>query len=90
MFLIDAIKPKVEKKFKTCKKFFARLFRGGESEAFKIKLGLFLFALGLLVATKLYSKTKETRKKIISLSIIQSGIAFSQYQRNITIETKTL
>ena len=59
MFLIDAIKPKAEKKLKTILLFFARLFRGGESEAYKIKQ-FFFFALGLLAAKKLYSK--ETRK----------------------------
>ena len=51
MLLIDAIKPKVEKKLKTCL-FFARLFRGDRSRAYKIKPVLCLFTLGLLAATK--------------------------------------
>ena len=50
MFLIDAIKLKVEKKLQTC--FLARLF--------KIKLVMFLFALGLLAATKTLLKRNET------------------------------
>ena len=49
MFLIDAIKPKVEKKLKTCL-IYARLFRGGELEVYKI-YSLILLALGLLAAT---------------------------------------
>ena len=58
MFLIDAIKPKVENKLKTCI-FFARLFKGGDSEAYKIKPVLFLLALGLLAATKTLFKRNE-------------------------------
>ena len=59
MFLIDAVKPKVEKKFKTCF-IFLRLFKRVELEAYKIKPVLFLFAIGLLAATK--TLFKETRK----------------------------
>jgi hypothetical protein len=37
------------------------LFRGVESEAYKIKPGLFLFAFGLLAATKtLFKRNKKT------------------------------
>ena len=54
MFLIDAIKPKRENKLKLVL-FFALLIRGVESEMFKIKQVLLLFALGFLAAT-LYSK----------------------------------
>ena len=52
MFLIDAIKPNLEKKFKTF--FFMRLFKGGESGAYKIKPVLFLFELNLLAATRTF------------------------------------
>ena len=44
MFLINATKPKEENKLKLVL-FFAQLFRGGESEAYKIKPVLFLFPL---------------------------------------------
>ena len=57
MFLIDAIKPKVENKKLVL--FFARLFMGGESKAYKIKPALFLFALGLLAATKTLFERNE-------------------------------
>ena len=50
MILINAIKPNVEKKSKRV--FFMRLFRGGEFGSYKIKPVLFLFASGLLAATK--------------------------------------
>ena len=53
----DAIQPKVEMKWKTCY-IFVRLFRGDELEAYKIKPFLFLFALGLLAATKTLFKRK--------------------------------
>ena len=40
--------------------FFTRLFRGGESGAYKIKPDLFLFAFGLLASTKiLFERNKE-------------------------------
>ena len=56
MFFIDALKHNVEKKFKYFV-FFTRLFRGGESQEYKIKPVLFLFVLSFLAATKtLYSK----------------------------------
>ena len=55
MFLIDAIKPSR----KEIKDFFARLFKGGESKAYKIKLVLFLIDLGLLAATKTLIKRNE-------------------------------
>ena len=64
MFLIDAFKPKVKKKFKPC--FTRRRFRGGESRTYKIKPVLFLFALGLLPATK--TLLKKTRIIIMILS----------------------
>ena len=41
MFLIDAIKPYVDKKSKTVFVFFRQLFRGGESGVYKIKPGRF-------------------------------------------------
>ena len=44
MFLIDAIKQNVEKKFKTCLIFLTRLLREGESQAYKIKPFFFLAA----------------------------------------------
>ena len=50
MFLIDVTKPIVEKK--NLKHIFARLFRGGELEVYKIKSVWFLFTLDLLEATK--------------------------------------
>ena len=62
LFLIDDIKPNLEKKFKTC--YFRRLFRGGESGAYKIKTILFLFAFGLLAATKYIIEKK--REMVIS------------------------
>ena len=58
MFLIDAIKPKV-KELKSLL-FLARLFRGVKLVAYKINKVIFLSTVGLLAATKLYSK--ETRK----------------------------
>ena len=58
MFLIDAIKPIVEKKFKTCFHF-TRLFRVDELRAYKIKPVLFLYAVGFLAATKTFHKRKE-------------------------------
>ena len=60
MFLIDAIKLNVENKIKFS--FFMRQFWGGKSGTYKIKLALFLFAFGLLAATKTLFKRK---KKII-------------------------
>ena len=56
MFLIDTIKPKIKKNKNF---FFARLFKGGDSEAYKIKPVLFLLALGLLAATKTLFKRNE-------------------------------
>ena len=50
MFLNGAIKPIVEKKFKTCF-FFTRLLRGDELRAYRIKPVLFLYAVGFLAAT---------------------------------------
>ena len=57
MFLIDAIKPKVEKKLVL---FFARLFRGSELEANKIN-PFFFFALGLLAAKKNFNQKKREK-----------------------------
>ena len=54
MFLIDAIKPKRENKLKL-----TLLSRGVELEMFKIKPVLFLFALGLLAATKIVLKRNK-------------------------------
>ena len=68
MFLIDAIKPIKEKKFKHFSKFFMRLFRGGELRADKIKPVLFLYTVGLLAATKTLHKTKE--KNLLSLVLL--------------------
>ena len=66
MFLIDAIKPNVEKKFKTC--FFMPLFRGGKLVVYKIKPVLFLLVLGLLAETKtLFKRNKNINYKIIIL-----------------------
>ena len=56
--LIDAIRPKVEKKFKTCF-IFTRLFRGGQSGEYEKKSVLFLYAVGLVAATKTVFKRKE-------------------------------
>ena len=58
MFLIGAIKPIAEKKFRTCF-IFTRLFRGGQLGEFEIKPGLFLYAVGLVAATKTLFKRKE-------------------------------
>ena len=62
MFLIDAIKHNVEKKFKTYFIFFTLLFGGGESQAYKIKKNKFCFFSCYLFwrQQKLYSK--EIRK----------------------------
>ena len=59
MFLMDKLKHNVENKLELVF-IFMRLFRGGESQAYKIKPVLFLFVLCLMAATKLYSK--QTRK----------------------------
>ena len=59
MFLIDAIKPKVEKKFKTCFINLRDCLGGVSRERNKIKPVLFLFALGLLAATKTLFKRNE-------------------------------
>ena len=64
MFLHGAIKPIVEKKFRNCL-FFTRLFRGGWSGENEIKTILFLYALGLLAASKTLYKRKE--KTIIDI-----------------------
>ena len=76
MFLIDAIKAKVEKKLKLVL-FFARLFREGELKANKIKPVLYLFALGLWRQQKIYSK--ETRKHI-SISLFLSKVVYKWVQ----------
>ena len=41
--------------------YFTRLFRGGGLRAYKIKPVLFLYAVGLLAATKTFHKRKEKR-----------------------------
>ena len=56
MFLIDSIKPNVEKKSKVCFSFYAR---GGESEAYKIKPVLFFLAFSLFATTKTLFKRNE-------------------------------
>ena len=58
MFLIDAIKPNVEKKFKMCFIFYATA-RGEESIAYKINPISFLFGLSLLAGTKKLTKRNE-------------------------------
>ena len=58
MFLIDAIKTIVERKFQTCV-IFLRDCLGGELRTYKIKPVLFLYAVGLLAATKKLHKRKE-------------------------------
>ena len=63
MFLIDSIKPKVEKKLKAFFTFFALLFSRVELEAYTIRPVLFLFALGLLAETK----TSKERRKVITI-----------------------
>ena len=68
MFLIDAIKPNVEKKFNAC--ISTRLFRGGKLGEYKKKYVLFLFVLGLVAAKKHYSK--ETRICLQHLKSIMS------------------
>ena len=55
MFLIDAIKPIEEKKFKNCFIFYAT----DELRAYKIKPVLFLYAVGFLAATKNTQKKEE-------------------------------
>ena len=57
MFLISAIKPIVEKKFKTF--FFKRLFRGPVLSACKQKTVLFFYAVGFLAAIKTLHIRKE-------------------------------
>ena len=59
MFLIDAIKHNVEKKFKTCFIFLRDCLSGGESQAYKIKPVLFLIMLCFLAVTKTLLKTSE-------------------------------
>ena len=62
MFLIDANKLNVEKKYEYYFNLFKSLFRGRESEVHKkIKTGLSLFVLSLLAATKTLFKRKEKR-----------------------------
>ena len=68
MFLIDASKPKVEKKLKNMFYFFVRLFRGGELDAYKIFFFFFLFALGLLAATKNF--IQEKRENSINFVVV--------------------
>ena len=65
MFLIDAIKSNIEMKFNAC--ISTRLFRGGKSGEYKIKVILFLFVLGLEAAKKHYSK--ETRNLFIAFKV---------------------
>ena len=57
MFLIDAIKPKVEKKFKNCVIFLCDCL--GEVSCKRTKPVLFIFALCLLAATKTLLKRSE-------------------------------
>ena len=61
MFLICAIKPIAEKKFKTIVLFFTRLLRASELIAYKIKLVLFLYTVGFQAATKSLHKKKEKK-----------------------------
>ena len=67
MFLIGAVKPIVEKKFKTCFIFFMQMFRGGELRAYKIKPVSFLYAVGFLAATKTLHKRKENNILITNI-----------------------
>ena len=67
MFLIDAIKPTVGKKFNT---FFTRVFRGGKIGEYKINPVLSRFVLGLL-ATIYKNKIQKKREKKIVLFIIE-------------------
>ena len=70
MFLIDADKPNIEKKFKTCFIFYATVLGRG---AYKIKPNLLLFAFGLLAAIITLFKRNEKRifyvEKSISIKI---------------------
>ena len=59
MFLIDTIKPNVEKEIQNLFYFFTQLFRGGESQAYKIKPVLFISVLCFLAATKTLFKTND-------------------------------
>ena len=61
MFLIGAITPIAEKKFKTCF-IFTRLFRVGKSGEYEIKPVLFLYTVGLVAATKPLFKRNEKEK----------------------------
>ena len=61
MFLMNAIKPIVVKKFKTVFLFLTRLFKRVELRSYKIKQVLFVYTVGLLVATKKLYKRKEKR-----------------------------
>ena len=63
MFLIDAIKLNVEKKIKTYL-LFTRLFMGGKSGAYKVKAVWFLYAIGLLAATK--NTIQKKRENLLS------------------------
>ena len=60
MFLIDASKLNLEKKFKTCF-IFTRHFSEGKSGAYKIKPVLFLFVLRLQATTKTLLKRNEKK-----------------------------
>ena len=58
MFLIGAIKSIAEKKFKT-HFIFTQMFKRGLSGEYEIKPVLFLYAVGLVVATQTLFKRKE-------------------------------
>ena len=81
MFLIDAIKPNGEKKIKTCL-LFTRLFRGGKSGAYKIKAVWFLYAIGLLAATKALFKRNEKTYYQIKLSKLIILFSCKQLKRS--------
>ena len=77
MFLIGAIKPMVEKNFKTCFILYVRDWLGKVSwlRAYKIKPFLFLYVVGFLAATK----TLHKRKEKIYYCVFNIIIFWSQY-----------
>ena len=66
MFLIGAIKPIAEKIFKN-NFILTRLLRGRQSGEYEIKPVLFLYAVGLVAATKTIFKRKEKTEFVTSL-----------------------
>ena len=71
MIIIGAIKPNIQKKFKT---FFIELFRGGKSGEYKIKQVLFLSVLRFLAATKIIIQNRREKEFKNSLTTMMRKI----------------